>query len=383
MANKTSEYEIEEMIKLYKDGNSLSDISKIIGKSVSTIRKYLNKNGIKIKSSFDRLTDIEKIDICNLYLENKLNEIYDKYNFMNKNKVYSLASKMGVKKTSYFWSKIDEQLLIDNYGLPYSEIQQLLTSYHSIKAIAAKAIKMGLTNSQEWNNEEIQILKTFYSIIPKEEVQSMLPNRTINAIICKAMQLNIKSYNYINEKYSKEQKQFILDNCETMTDLEIAQELNKPLSGIQEQRRKLGIYYLNKDYSGYESFSKLFRGHIVNWKNESMKKCNYKCVLTGSKNYDIHHLYGFNTIVKETLNVLDKENKLYSKDINEYTKNELDYILSVSNNIHNKYPLGVCVDKNIHIMFHEIYGQGGNTEYQWNTFVDNYKNNKYNIHIAA
>lgn len=71
MANKTSEYEIEEMIKLYKDGNSLSDISKIIGKSVSTIRKYLNKNGIKIKSSFDRLTDIEKIDICNLYLENK------------------------------------------------------------------------------------------------------------------------------------------------------------------------------------------------------------------------------------------------------------------------------------------------------------------------
>lgn len=383
MANKITEYEIEEIIRLYQEGNSLVNISRIIGRSRDTVKKYLNKNGIEIKSTFDRLTDIEKIDICNLYLENKWDVIYNKYNFMNKNKVYSLASKMGIKKTSYFWTKIDEQLLIDNYGLPYSEIQQLLTSYHSVKAISTKAIKMGLTTPQEWTNEEIQILQTYYSTIPKEEFYAMLPNRTIDAIVCKAMQLNIKSYNYINEKYSKEQKQFILNNCETMTDLEIAQELNKPLSGIQEQRRKLGIYYLNKDYSGYESFSKLFRGHIGNWKNESMKKCDYKCILTGSKNYDIHHLYGFNTIAKETLNVLDKENKLYSKDINAYTKDELDYILSVFNNIHNKYPLGVCVDKNIHNLFHEIYGQGGNTEYQWNAFVNNYKNNKYNIYIAA
>ena len=55
-----------------------------------------------------------------------------------------------------------------------------------------------------------------------------------------------------------------------MTDIEIADKLDKPLSGIQEQRRKMGLYYFNKDYSNYENLSKFLRGHIQAWKTKSV-----------------------------------------------------------------------------------------------------------------
>lgn len=43
----------------------------------------------------------------------------------------------------------------------------------------------------------------------------MLPNRTEASIVCKAMQFKIKSYNYLSEKYSDEDKQFIKNKRKT------------------------------------------------------------------------------------------------------------------------------------------------------------------------
>ena len=380
---KITEDKIQEMIKLYNDGKTFSDISKILGVSSYTISKYLKSKGIKRKRTFDRLTENERTDICNLYLENKWDEIFEKYKFMTKNRIYHLASEMGVKKKSYFWSKEDEQLLIDNYGLPYNEIAKMMEYRHSKKAIGTKAIKLGLTNPQEWTEEEINILKRHYSSTPKEEFLKMLPDRTEASIICKAMNLKIKSYKYLNEKYSDDDKKFILNNYKHMTDIELAKALDKPLSGIQEQRRKLGIYYANKDYSGYENMIKFFRGHIQDWKNDSMKNCNYQCVLTGSKDFEIHHLYSINMIAKEVLEQLEKENKLKTDDIESYTKEELDYILKIFLEKHNCYPLGICLRKDIHNLFHKIYGSGGNTEIQLKSFIKDYNSHKYDNELVA
>lgn len=381
---KITEDKIQEMIKLYNDGKTLVDISRILRVSSDTISKYLRSRGIERKRRiFDRLTDNEKLDICNLYLENKWDEIFEKYKFMTKDRVYHLAAEMGIKKTSYFWSQEDEQLLVKNYGKPYAEIEKLMNNRHTAKSISAKAIKMGLTCSQEWTEDEIRILKQYYSSIPKDEFLKMLPNRTEAAIVCKAMQFDIKSYKYLNEKYSDDEKQFILDNYQRMTDLELSNVLDKPLSGIQEQRRKLGVYYLNKDYTGYENMIKFFRGHIQDWKNNSMEHCNYKCVLTGSKNFEIHHLYSINMIAKETFEILDRENKLKTYNIEDYSKNELDYILNIFLEIHNQCPLGICLRKDIHNLFHKIYGSGGNTELQLKLFIKDYYNHKYDNELVA
>lgn len=68
--------------------------------------------------------------------------------------------------------------------------------------------------------------------------------------------------------------------------------------------------------------------------------------------------------------------------IEDYTKEELDYFLSIFNDIHSKYPLGVCVRKDIHDLFHNIYGSGGNTIEQWNKFCEEMNNGLYTEQIA-
>ena len=40
---------------------------------------------------------------------------------------------------------------------------------------------------------------------------------------------------------------------------------------------------------------------------------------------------------------------------------------------HNKYPLGVCIRKDIHDLFHSIYGRYNNTQEQWERFKEDYK----------
>ena len=111
-----------------------------------------------------------------------------------------------------------------------------------------------------------------------------------------------------------------------------------------------------------------------------MYACNYQCVLTGSHNFDIHHIYSFNKIFEETMISLEEEGFILSNQINDYTKEELDKIIMRFLEMHNKYPLGVCVRKDIHDLFHRIYGSGGNTYDQWNNFVERFKNGEFEDH---
>jgi len=54
-------------------------------------------------------------------------------------------------------------------------------------------------------------------------------------------------------------------------------------------------------------------------------------------------------------------------------------MLEIFQEVHSKYPLGVCVRKDIHVLFHRIYGSGGNTPEQWESFVKDYKQGKYKV----
>lgn len=376
---KVNEENIQSMINLYNSGKTYAEISEITGVGPDTISKHIRNRVNKRLSQNEKLTEEDKERICELYQNGKMNEILNEYDFLSKPFVYKLAKEKGIKRDKYFWSEDDIKILEENYGKPLREIQKILHNEHSLRAISCKAIKLGIAEKNNWTDEETKILMDYYSIIPMSEIEKMLPNRNHDSIINHARKLGIKSYYYLNEKYSEEQKEFILNNYKTMADQEIANYLNKPLSGIQEQRRKLGIYYLNKDYSRYENFSKFFRGHIQDWKNASMKSCDYQCIFTGSKDFALHHKYGFNLILKETFEEFDKLNLLKGDNLEDYSKDELDRILQIFSEIHTKYPLGVCVRKDIHDLFHSIYGAGGNTPEQWNIFYEDFKIGKYKL----
>lgn len=63
--------------------------------------------------------------------------------------------------------------------------------------------------------------------------------------------------------------------------------------------------------------------------------------------------------------------------MDDFSKDELKEILLTFRDIQSSYPDGVCLSKEIHKLFHDIYGYGNTTEKEWKEFVVNFKNNKY------
>lgn len=287
-------------------------------------------------------------------------------------------SKNGIKNERFHWTQEDVQYLIENFNnMSLNELTEYYNGRHTKKAISTKAIKLNLTQPQEWTQDELDTLKQYYSNVPIDDMLIKIPRRSKNAIILKAVQLGIKSYHYLNEKYTDDEVDFIINSFGKLTDEEIANVLRKSKHGIADQRRKYNLLYCDKEYAKYENISKLLRGQIWQWKSDSMSNCNYQCILTGSKDFDIHHLIGFNTILKEVFNILSNEGKLKDDNISSYTKNELNYIIDLFKECHEKYPLGVCIRKDIHALFHKIYGSGGNTIAQWDTFINDYNNHLF------
>lgn len=379
MATKTSKELIQIMCEKYDSGMTIVDISKETGVGEETVRKYIRKSGRKRRPSIEKRIGEEGIkQICDLYVQDKMDDIHKLYPDLTKQQIYTVASRHGAKKECFFWSQEEISFLKNNFGiLSYEEIAQHYNDRHNAKAVSTKAIKLGLTTSQHWTKEEEDIIIKYYPYIPMSQVLEMLPRRTANGLKIHALQMGIKGLQYLSEKYSDEQKQFILDNYILMTDEEIAEALGKTPVGIKDQKRKLGIYQFNKEYQGYENICKMLRGQIWTWKRLSCEQCNYQCVLTGSKDFEIHHLYSFNKILQETFGECDKLGLLKSQNVEDYSKEELDKIIQLFLNVHNRYPLGVCVDKEIHKLFHMIYGTGGNVPEQWNDFVNRYNSGEF------
>lgn len=127
----------------------------------------------------------------------------------------------------------------------------------------------------------------------------MFPNKNRNSIIKQAMNLNITSFD--KNIWTFEDDQYIKNNWELQPDIIIAKNLHRTQKAVQARRLFLGIYRRDMDCLTYESLSKYIRGNIQKWKNDSMKNCNYACIFTGSKKFQIHHLYGVSNIIDDIM----------------------------------------------------------------------------------
>lgn len=114
--------------------------------------------------------------------------------------------------------------------------------------------------------------------------------------------------------------------------------------------------------------------HIIEWKKKSMENCDYLSILSHQRFDDIHHLYPFNSIVKDALEELGL--KLMDKigDFDEETYSKLrEKVLE----IHFRYPLGVCLTKSEHKLFHKLYGLRNNTPDQFYEFQSRYLSGEF------
>jgi len=116
---------------------------------------------------------------------------------------------------------------------------------------------------------------------------------------------------------------------------------------------------------GISSLAEHLRTKISVWKQDSLKKYNYKCDITGINSTIIHHLYGFSDILQETIAQLVLP---IHSEMNCYTELEIHRINKECLKLHYKYGLGVCLSEDIHKEFHLIYKYGNNTPEQYYEF---------------
>ena len=278
----------------------------------------------------------------------------------------------------------DIEFLKENYPLGnWNEIEKRFPNL-SIHAINSKMHKLGISfdnknktssrnfdykNRTKWPIDEDAIIRNMYSVCPTEELMKFLPTRSKSAIILRANKFGLVSFYKANNSWTEEQKQYIVNNWELEPDKIMAIKLNKIFRAVKAHRELLGIYRRDMESNTYPTLSKYLRGQNQKWKNDSMKQCDYKCVLTNSKKFEIHHLYSVSNIIEDVF----KENNIsYYESFSDYSDEELSFILQKFLEIQSRYPLGECIDKKLHSLFHSLYGQYYNTPEQWERFKSDY-----------
>lgn len=369
MPRKLTEEEIENIVNDYKNGYKTTDIAKKYNRSLSTILVKLKEKKV-YKQITHAYTNEDIKFLKKYYPKRNWNKIFERFPNSSKQIIVSFASSHGIK-SEFRWSQYETDLLKKYY--PIGEIKKLvsLLPNRTYASITTKALKMGLKSRTFWTGEEDSIMRKNYPNKSVNEMCKLLPNRTRDAIIIHAINLGLRNIT----QYSKEEDEFIFNNWKTMSDKELGDKLNRNPHAIQAKRLRHGLLRL-KDGSSYNDLSEFVRRNNLEWKKQSMKKCGYKCIITGDRFQTIHHIYGLNLILNE---VLDNLNIFIKSSMDEYTDFELKNILKEFRRIQDTYPLGVCLREDIHKMFHNIYGYGNNTESQWNQFINDIKHNKYNI----
>lgn len=379
MGNKIKKFTKEEIEKIsndYKSGLKPYELAEKYDRNSSSIINMLKRIGI-FQNANTRFTKEDEEFLRNNYIVGNWDAIYKRFPKSSRQSIITKAYKLGIKAQYFYWNDEEIEFLKDNYfNYSLDDLVKHYNNKYTKDAIQTKANRMfGYSTDDDWTNEENELLKQYYSILPIDEVCEKIPNRSKNAIINHSNILGLFSYFYINTYWDNEQDSILINNWKNMTDAELLKLLNKPIESIQGRRRKLRLMRINKDEYSYTDLNKYLRGQIQKWKNDSMEYCNYKCILTGSSDFQIHHVYSFNQIITDLFN---SNSNLPKKEFKEYTENELCKITNEFILEQNKHPLGVCIRPDLHELYHGIYGKWGNTPEQWNQFISDYKKGIYN-----
>lgn len=374
-AKRFSKDELENIIKDYQNGIRPFELAEKYKRKSGTIIGKLKSIGIYNDSTYHfTKDDIEFLK--EYYPIGDWTSIYQRFPNITKQSIHGKMNSLNIHQQRYYWTKEDEKILQDKYSEMYGHVKEFVDLFdgkYTYGAITSKARKMGLRTRELWSEKELKILKSKYEQCTLNEIMVYLPNRSRTTIITKARSLGLSNRLILETNFSESDKNFISTNYSHMTDKEIGEILGRSFTAINNYRYRNGLVKIYEK-SSYNDLSEYVRRNNSEWKIQSMIHCGYKCALTGNRFDDIHHIYGLNLILNETLYELDIKVK---ENIDDYTSGELKDVLAMFRIKQSEYPLGVCLSKNVHLIFHNIYGYGNNTQEQWDEFVRNFKEGKY------
>lgn len=130
---------------------------------------------------------------------------------------------------------------------------------------------------------------------------------------------------------------------------------------------------------GITTLNKYMREILYDWKKNILQKYNYTCTVTGqSKHYmEIHHLYNFSTILNKTTKELNIKIK---RNIGDYAVEDLSLIKEKLIEKHT-LNIGILICKDIHKLFHNVYGNKNNTPEQFEEFKTRLKSGEFNLFL--
>lgn len=125
-----------------------------------------------------------------------------------------------------------------------------------------------------------------------------------------------------------------------------------------------------RNESSYSELNRRLRSSIGKWRKNTEIKCDFKCELTSSQTYDIHHLHQYNSIVIEAVDSLNL-------DVNNIDGVDFENVKNKVIELHDFYGEGVCIHPELHKLLHSKFGKETTIE-DYYTFKENYFKGVYN-----
>ena len=317
---------------------------------------YCNK---KCRNLNQKRRETVKCATCGKEIEKKYSEITNK-------KVYYCSSYCLNHR---MWSEDDVEILKTYYYLvPVNELLKLLDNKYTKEQIRSKVNNARLTHSIAWTNDEDGIIMNDYPSLSYEELLKKLPGRTLDGIINRARRLGVVRDFTLERYYSVEDDEYIKKYFLKKNIDEMAQHLNRSPIGIVQHAYRLGLRNPRiRKSNAFTGMSSYIRTRLYAWRNNYIKEHHNTCEITGLKdNVVLHHIKSLNTILEEAFvltNIAIKDN------FSDYTHDEMHQIFDAFFNLQEENKLYICIHKTIHKEFHVEYGYGNNTKEQWDEFL--------------
>lgn len=264
-----------------------------------------------------------------------------------------------------------------------------------------------------WAKEESALLKTIYQDYTGEELHNnFFPNRSIRAIESHASilgcagksdetferarksQTNKVSTLFTGRHMSEETKNKLSNSRKKYYETHNSWWLGKKRSEKQckqiSQRLKesgqwkgdLNPRHINplngpnngRWLGGITNFYFELRSDTKDWINESIKFCDYKCVISGGDFNEVHHTTPFRDIVNDSFEICELDKR---QTVSDYTSEEFDALTNALQDLHNVYGYGACLNKDIHILFHNEYGRINFDAYNFLDFIHRIENGEF------
>ncbi len=260
------------------------------------------------------------------------------------------------------WSEEENNLFIKRYPL-YTTNELIELFYHdeTKKTIIDRAFRLNCTNTKTDSTYDRSRTSQAIKVTGENSSQWMVPK---SDEVKRKISLANKEYYRNNPHPSKG----VAKSKEHKRKISMRKKEQKVWVGSDNPRHKDPLFGERNGRweGGIKEIYRDLRDNIQLWKQDSMRSCNYKCVITG-ENFDaIHHLTSFRLIVDELFERVDLP--VY-KTIGDYTEAQRAQLIGELQILHVKHGLGVCLRKDVHKLFHDLYGYTKNMPWQFDEFI--------------